>query len=238
MLTVAFVILAYLLGAIPFGLIIVRQVKGIDLRKVGSGNIGTANSIRAVGAKWGIFVFLMDVVKGYFPVFAYLYTIQNYPGLGQYTLTPYTAVFTSFAAIIGHNYPVYLKFKGGKGIATSFGVFLALSWQYALGGLAVWNLVVDASKISSLGYLAGAISIPIFMLSFSPRPPVEYIIFGFIAATLAFYRHKENIGRLIRGEERKISDKAQKKEEEKPEKKINSENILSENTSTATAEKN
>jgi acyl phosphate:glycerol-3-phosphate acyltransferase len=201
-------IFGYLLGAIPFGVIIGKSMKGIDIRDVGSGNIGTANAIRALGPFWGGLVFLGDVAKGVIPVLLATRIPAWIPGSIPANLVPYSQVLSGFLAIIGHNKSVFLKFSGGKGIATSFGVFLALDWKAALLGLLLFGIVVGISKISSLGSLTGAISLPTLMIIF--KDPIPLVVFAFIASALAFYMHRENIGRLMRGEERKITDKAEK----------------------------
>jgi acyl phosphate:glycerol-3-phosphate acyltransferase len=205
-------IFGYFLGAIPFGVIIGKSMKGIDIRDVGSGNIGTANAIRALGPFWGGLVFLGDVAKGVIPVILVTWMPTLIPGSIPANLVPYSQVLSGFLSIIGHNNSIFLKFKGGKGIATSFGVFIALEWRAALLGLLLFGIVVGISKISSLGSLTGAISLPILMIVF--KDPIPIVAFAFIASALAFYMHRENIGRLMRGEERKITDKA--KVEQKP----------------------
>lgn len=204
------IILSYLSGSIPSGLIIGKKVKGIDIRKVGSGNIGTANAVRALGPLWGGTVFISDVLKGVIPVVLAIYLPRWFPGLFPGKTYFYAHAIVGLAAIIGHNYSAFLKLSGGKGIATSFGVFLVLDWRAALIGLLIWIVVVVITRFSSLGSLLGAISIPVVIALF--RDPMEYIIFGVVAALLAIYKHRGNISRLIRGEERKITGRVGKNE--------------------------
>lgn len=203
---VTMVVLGYLMGSIPTGIIIGKKVKGIDLREVGSGNIGTANAIRALGVFWGMVVFLGDVLKGTLPTLAalYLHKFVSIPASFQ-VIFP---LLVGFSAILGHNYSAFLKFSGGKGIATSFGVFLALDYRVALVGLLIWIISVAITKYSSLGSLLGALSLPFLLWAF--KHPWEYVVFGFVSASLAFYKHRENIKRLLKGEERKITDKVGK----------------------------
>jgi len=206
---IIFILISYLNGSIPYGLLITKKVKGIDIRTVGSGNIGTANAIRAVGFKWGAVVLLCDVLKGALPVLLVMGISKWNPGLIPLKLINLTVVLVGFAAILGHNHSIFLKFTGGKGIATSLGVFLALKWPVALIALVIWGIAVFATKYSSLGSLLGSLSMPFLMILF--KTPAEYIVFAFIACAFAFYKHRANIGRLIRGEERKINERTGKK---------------------------
>ena len=212
-------IVSYLIGSIPFGLIVGKYIKGIDIRTIGSGNIGTANAVRALGPFWGGMVFLGDCLKGALPVLAVLLISKMMPGAIPANLFLTAQVIGGLAAIIGHNYSVFLGFTGGKGIATSFGAFVVLNWKVALLSLLIWIICIVLTKISSLGSLLGSLAVPILLIVF--KSPVEYIVFGFIACLFAFYKHRANIGRLLRGEERKISQKdektGEKDEEEKQE---------------------
>lgn len=204
------VLIGYLLGSIPFGLIIGKGIKGIDIRDIGSGNIGTANAIRALGPFWGGMVFAGDVLKGVLPVILAVWLGKTFPGTIPAAATPYCHVLAGLASIIGHNNSLFLNFKGGKGIATSFGVFIALDWRPALIGFLIWGLTVIITKYSSLGSLLGALSLPISMIIL--KQPLPYAIFAAAATVLAFYKHRENIQRLLKGEEKKITDKPDKKE--------------------------
>ena len=208
-------IAAYLVGSIPIGLILCKKIKGVDIRTIGSGNIGTANAIRALGPLWGGMVFLGDCLKGAVPVLVIMGINKWAPGSIPQNLYYLSQVTVGFASIMGHNYSIFLGFTGGKGIATSFGVFVVLDWRAAVLSFLVWVICIAATKISSLGSLMGSLSLPILLLIF--KAPIEYIAFSFIATAFAFYKHRENIGRLLRGEERKISDKP--KEKAKPEEK-------------------
>lgn len=189
---------SYLIGSIPFGVIIGRVFKGVDIRDSGSGNIGAANAIRTLGVVPGIIVLLLDIAKGFFAVYISTHLMPK-----EYVLLMNVAA--GLTAIIGHNYSVFLKFKGGKGIATSFGVFLALSWQIALICLATYIIMVFITRYSSVGSLSGTLAMPVSMYLF--HQPVEYFWFSVIAAIFAFYKHKENIKRLLKGEEAKMFNK-------------------------------
>lgn len=192
---------AYLYGSIPFGVIIGKLLKGIDIRQTGSGNIGTSNAFRALGPVGGTVVFLADLSKGILPLTAAAFFMPA-------SMLALAQVILGAAAIVGHNYSLFLKFKGGKGIATSFGVFLAINWKIALICFGVWIFIVCVTRISSLGSLAGAISLPVCMFLF--HQDIAYKVFAILAALMAVYAHRENIKRLISGTELKMSTKEKK----------------------------
>ena len=182
---------AYLAGSIPFGALLGR-LKGIDLRQVGSGNIGATNVARAMGKGWAIAVLAADACKGFVPVW-----------LGRhFGLSSTVIALAGAAAIIGHMFTLFLRGRGGKGVATSLGVALALSPIAALVGFVAYAVVFAATRLSSLGSLLGVWS---FALLFAlreqpPRPLMALAIGGAVLVTL---RHRENIARLVRGEEKR-----------------------------------
>jgi len=184
---------AYLAGSLPFGLWLVRAVKGVDVRSFGSGNTGTINVFRVGGTGLGIAVFSLDVLKGFVPVWI----------AGLLAFPPPLVVAVGLAAIIGHNWSLYLKFSGGKGVATSLGVVIALSWPAALIAFAIYLAVVLATRYSSLASMTAAVAAPVIMWRFDAPP--AYIGFGVLAALFVLYRHRANIGRLARGEELKLN---------------------------------
>lgn len=182
---------AYVTGSIPFGILVARA-KGVDLRKIGSGNIGATNVARACGRGWAVAVLIGDAAKGFVPVF-----------LGRRLgLSPTAIAFAGLAAIVGHMFTVFLRGRGGKGVATSLGVSLALSPLAALCGFALYVLVYAVTRLSSLGSLLGIWSFPLFALVFGglARP---YLMLATGVALLVTLRHRENIRRLIRGEEKR-----------------------------------
>jgi glycerol-3-phosphate acyltransferase PlsY len=195
MLAVAAIIASYLIGATPTGLIVVRLLTGEDIRRHGSGNIGTVNVLRVAGAATAIVVLAVDILKGMIPV---LLAIRA-------GFSPGVVVLCGLAAIAGHNWSVFLRFHGGKGIATSYGVLLALSWPAAAVAAAVWVLTVAITKYSSLGSLLGVVSVPLTLWRLRQRD--EYVYFGIIAALFAIYRHRANIQRLVAGTELHITDR-------------------------------
>lgn len=189
---VILLICSYLLGAIPFGLIISRALGAGDIRKMGSGNIGATNVLRNVGKLGGFVTLLLDSLKGFMPVLV----AKSWWGIDTWTL------LVAFAAILGHNYSVYIKFKGGKGVATSIGVLLAL-WPYiGLITLAIWLISVFIWKYSSLGALISFALLPIVILL--GERSLLYFIFSLLISLMIFYRHISNINRLLTGTEKKI----------------------------------
>jgi glycerol-3-phosphate acyltransferase PlsY len=180
---------AYLLGSIPFGILIARA-KRIDLRKVGSGNIGATNVARALGKGWAVVVLAADAAKGFLPVW-----------LGRrLELSPTIVAIAGLAAIVGHMFTLFLRGRGGKGVATSLGVALALSPVAALIGLGVYAVLFAATRLSSLGSLLGVWTFTLTFI-FRSAPPFAYVGLALCGAALVTLRHRENIGRLVRGEE-------------------------------------
>ena len=190
--------IAYLIGGIPFGLLIGRLVKGIDVRQHGSGNLGATNVFRVVGKKWGIFVLLLDAFKGY--------AACALPVLLAFSLNPYALLGLGVAAILGHVFPVWLGFKGGKGVATSLGVFLALIPVPTLWTFALWILLFLIFRIISLASLAAACAFPA-VIFFTLRSQSYFPAYFGIALCLAafiFYTHRANLKRLLHGEEKTL----------------------------------
>lgn len=189
-------IISYLAGSIPFGLITARMMGKVDIRKVGSGNIGTTNVLRSVGKIGGIVTLVGDSMKGFLPVLL---------AKSWWGITPWT-LLVAIAAIAGHNYSIYLKFRGGKGVATSFGVVVALWPLLGLICVFIWILTVVLWRYSSLGALISFAILPI-LISLSERS-LSYVIFALLVTAMIFYRHRENIKRLLAGTERKIGKKS------------------------------
>ena len=182
---------AYLVGSIPFGVLVARA-KGVDLRLVGSGNIGATNVARALGKGWAVAVLLADAAKGFVPVW-----------LGRrFAMPPEIIAAAGAAAIVGHMFTLFLRGRGGKGVATSLGVALALSPVTALIGFGAYVAVYAATRLSSLGSLLGVWT---FSLAFSLRghPPRPLIALAIGGAALVTLRHRANIARLLRGEEKR-----------------------------------
>lgn len=191
---------SYLLGSIPFGYIIAKKFKGVDIRNHGSGNTGATNVFRVLGSKAGLATAIGDVGKGIVAIIiARVLINQTTWGMTEETVNLITAILV----IGGHNWPVFLKFNGGKGVATTAGVFLAL-FPYLFPILVlVWLPIVFLTKYVSLASMAAGIAIPILMILFNE--PLPYLFFGIIAAIFVLYRHRSNIKRLLKGEENKIN---------------------------------
>jgi acyl phosphate:glycerol-3-phosphate acyltransferase len=195
---------AYLLGSIPFGFL-VAKTKGVDIRSVGSGNIGATNAMRVLGKPAGIFVLLLDALKGYAAV-AWLtlavLKIFNAANADTETLHIIAGIF----AVLGHNYTCWLKFKGGKGIATTAGVYLALAPWALLIALVIFILAVALTKYVSVGAIAAAIALPVIVWVMMPHN----LFLGIVTTALgvmAIYKHKSNIKRLMAGTENRLGKK-------------------------------
>lgn len=198
-------ILAYLIGAIPFGLLIVRAVKGIDVRTVGSGNIGATNVKRVLGTKGFIGVLVLDALKGLIPPLAAPWLAG---ALGLDPVPPWLPVGAALAAIVGHNFPVYLGFKGGKGVATSLGAVLALDPIGALIAAGAFVFFLVTTRYMSISSLLGALAFGVAWFA-RARPPFDRAhapmsLFVLLAVTMMIVRHRANVGRLLAGTEPKF----------------------------------
>jgi glycerol-3-phosphate acyltransferase PlsY len=191
------ILIAYVAGSIPLGLAIGKIFFHIDIRQHGSGNIGASNVKRLLGVKAAIIALLFDVLKGYLPVVA---AVRWYP------THPWVPVICGLAAILGHNNSLFLKFTGGKGVATSCGVTLALSWKAAAVGVIVFGLITGISGYISLGSIISAPVTGLLVWDLNHRL-LPYGIFGFLVAVSVIYKHRGNIKRLREGRELNIRDK-------------------------------
>ncbi len=192
-------LIAYLLGSIPFGLLIVKAQGGPDIRAIGSGNIGAANVARNAGKFAGILTLLLDAGKGYAAVWlAGYFTHGNIRWM----------MFAAVCAVVGHIFPIWLGFKGGKGVATGLGVFLPICWQAVAAGAVLWLAVVIFWRYSSLGSISAAVALPLFVyLLYAPgHAPPEYVTLGTVLISLlVLIKHRPNIARLIAGEEPRLN---------------------------------
>lgn len=194
------IIFGYLLGSIPSGLLI-SKAKGIDIRKVGSGNIGVTNVLRVLGSKWAGLTAIPDVLKGVIPAYLAIHPASIFGG--GVNFLDWQIALVALSPILGHVFPVWLKFKGGKGVATTAGVLLIfLEWKILLVWLSVWILVLVIFKIMSFTNLLMASFLPLafWFSSFS----LTYFIFGFILAILIWWTHRENLQRIKEGTEPKF----------------------------------
>jgi glycerol-3-phosphate acyltransferase PlsY len=192
---ILFTIAAYLVGSIPTSIVLAKLFSRDDIRKSGSGNIGATNASRIHGKKFGALTFLGDMLKGFLPVWSGTLIFDS----------PLLFAAIGLAAFLGHLFPVYLKFKGGKGIATAFGIFLCLAPAVILIELLIFVLIAFLWRYVSLASLTASATIPLLMLAFSCEPPV--ILLGVVMAILIFIKHIDNIKRLISGTENRIGSK-------------------------------
>lgn len=195
------VVLAYLLGSIPSAVWIGKRFHNIDVREHGSGNAGTTNTIRVLGWATGIPVLIIDIIKGWvaamLPVFFHL-------AIPESALLTNLQLVTGIIAILGHIFPVFAGFRGGKGVATVFGVFLALQPLLTLCVMAVFLAVFFITGIVSVSSMSAGVSFPILLFIFFDTPSVLFKIFSVIVGSALIVTHRENIGRIWRGEEKKL----------------------------------
>jgi glycerol-3-phosphate acyltransferase PlsY len=189
MVTILLIAVAYSLGSIPTGLLIARWQKGIDIRRYGSGNIGMTNVLRAVGKGAAALTLLGDLAKGLIPVFL----------ARTWLISPWAIGLVALAAVVGHMYPLFADFHGGKGVATTLGAFIPLLPSPLLIAFVVFAACVAFRRQVSLGSLAAAASLPIAALIWGS--PAAYVLYALVAAALIWYRHRENIERLLAGTE-------------------------------------
>jgi glycerol-3-phosphate acyltransferase PlsY len=181
---------AYLLCSISFGKLFSRKVAGIDITRKGSGNVGATNVARTIGLKWGILTLLFDALKGFIPVYLFRSFSPGFEiGLAVVVL----------ASLLGHQFSVFQKFRGGKGVATALGIYLAISPGYTLIVILFFVLMVYFSGYVSLGSILSASLMPLLLL-ISGAPKLR-VITSLVMAALIWFKHKENIGRLFRGQE-------------------------------------
>ena len=194
--------IAYLLGSIPFGYLLVRFVRQEDVRDTGSGNIGATNVARAGGTTLGIFTLLLDAMKGFIAVFLAMQLAPN-TAHGPSTL----AIAAAVAAVVGHIFPVWLRFRGGKGIATALGVFIALVPLVALASAAIFALIVATTRLVSLGSILAAVAIPFLALLLVPHRSTALLIGLSFISLLSIVKHHANIVRLLKGTESRFGSK-------------------------------
>ncbi len=205
---IASILVAYFLGALPFGVIIARLMGGKDVRKVGSGKTGTTNVMRAAGKKAAVIALVMDIAKGVTAVFlAGVIMGDRDPHLAQ--------ALAGAAAIGGHTWSVFLGFRGGRGVATFTGCLLAMYWPAGVvGGIFIVGIGLQ-TRYMSLGSITGAVIAFFYMMSFhvlrlnflTEWPPVEFVVFALCGAIFIYVVHRDNIRRLVNGTERRIGEK-------------------------------
>ncbi|QDQ43169.1 glycerol-3-phosphate 1-O-acyltransferase PlsY [Methylacidiphilum kamchatkense] len=204
LLLVSGILLSFLCGSIPFGFLL-GKAKGIDIRLLGSKNIGATNVGRILGWKWGLLVFLLDFLKGFLPVFLIRFHFDVHQ-----TSSDLFALICGLASIIGHNFTPWLKGKGGKGIATSAGVLLALMPKVFLLLLIAWFGILFFTRIVSISSICAALFFPFFTFILYPNNPL-FFFFSIVASFLAIWRHRSNIKRIFNGTEPKLNFSKQNK---------------------------
>jgi len=202
---IGIVILGYLIGAIPFGVIVGRLTRGIDVREYGSGSMGMTNVSRTVGARAGASVLIADVAKGVAAV-ALAWLIFD----SSSATFAWGQVAGGCAAVIGHNWPVYIGFRGGRGVTTGFGALLVISWPVGLISLAIFLTVVSLFRYVSLGSVLAALTMLVVVIPFVALDvePFASLVYALIIAPVVIFRHRGNIQRLLTGTESKISRRA------------------------------
>lgn len=202
------VVLAYLLGSIPSAVWIGKRFHNIDVREHGSGNAGTTNTIRVLGWATGIPVLLIDIAKGWLATMLPVFFHLAVPGSA---LLVNMQLMTGIIAIIGHIFPVFAGFRGGKGVATVFGVFLALKTILTLCSMGVFLIVLFTTGIVSISSICAGISFPLFFFLFFDSPSILFKIFAVMVGVALLVTHRTNIGRLWRGEETRLLKFGKKK---------------------------
>lgn len=191
-----FVIGAYLIGSIPTGYIVVKAMTGQDIRTIGSGSTGATNVKRVLGKKWFFTVMVLDAIKGAIPVILAKLFATVFVSIG---LIP---VLCAIAVLLGHSKSIFLKFSGGKSVASGVGTIIALNWQVGLIIFALWSAVTYITKYVSVGSITALVLSPVIMYFF--KEPVSYILYCALGAVYITYLHRENILRLVKGCENKV----------------------------------
>lgn len=202
-------IIAYLIGSVNFSVIISKKMAGFDVREKGSGNAGTTNMLRTVGKKAAAITLICDILKGVVAVLVALLAGVIIHDLDKALLVQLAGVFV----IIGHTFPVFFKFKGGKGIATSLGVLLMINWQIGLICLVFALLLMALTRMVSVGSIAAAVLFPVLVIFINQNYIVaesnnwSYLIFSIVIALLVLFNHRTNLKRIFTGTENKLSFK-------------------------------
>ncbi|MFR3919652.1 MAG: glycerol-3-phosphate 1-O-acyltransferase PlsY [Clostridia bacterium] len=201
-------IIAYLLGSISFSVIISKKMAGFDVREKGSGNAGSTNVLRTVGKKAAILTLICDCLKGIVAILIAVLASKIVKGTDAGLLVQLAGV----AVVIGHTFPIFFKFKGGKGVATSLGVLLIINWQIGLICLVFALTLMALTRFVSLGSVSAAILFPILTIFIQENyiVPGNYIIFGVVLAAIVVFNHRANVKRLLTGTENKLSFKKSK----------------------------
>ncbi|MCX6358061.1 MAG: glycerol-3-phosphate 1-O-acyltransferase PlsY [Candidatus Aureabacteria bacterium] len=193
-------VIAYLIGSIPTAYLVGRLVKGLDIRSYGSGNVGATNVMRVLGTGPGLITLGIDALKGFVVVRWIVAALCAHSAH-----FPLWQIFGVIMVVVGHNWMIFLGFKGGKGVATTAGAFLAMSPPATLSAIAVWAAAVACTRYVSLGSILAGIALPLFMFLF--HQPLPYVWFALFLTVALIYKHRGNIQRLLAGTERKIGER-------------------------------
>ena len=201
-------IIAYLIGSISFSVIISKKMAGFDVRDKGSGNAGTTNMLRTVGKKAALITLICDILKGVIAILIAILAGNIIQNLDKALLVQLAGVFV----ILGHTFPVFFKFKGGKGVATSLGVLLMTNWQIGLICLVFALVLMALTRMVSVGSIAAAVLFPVLVLFINqnyivPSSNLSYLIYSIVIAILVIFNHRANVKRIFTGTESKISFK-------------------------------
>lgn len=203
-------VIAYLIGSINFSIILSKRMAGFDIREKGSGNAGTTNMLRAVGKKAAVITLICDILKGVVSILIAVLAGKIVKKLDNALLVQLAGIFV----IIGHTFPVFFKFKGGKGIATALGVLLMINWQIGLICLIFALVLMALTKMVSVGSIAAAILFPILVAFIDQNYIVQtsnrnrsYLVFSIIVALLVIFNHRANVQRILNGTENRLSFK-------------------------------
>ncbi len=188
---------SYFIGSLPTGYLVARIFRGVDIRTVGSGSIGATNVRRLMGQGWAVFVTLVDMLKG---ALALLLTVESASS------DPWLLSLSALAAVLGHNYPVWLRFRGGKGVATTYGTMFFI-WPYnsfaiVLMSGALWYAVMTSTRYVSLASMVSLLALPAFFWMLDA--PLPFILLALLLALLAIFRHRSNVSRLLEGRENPV----------------------------------
>ena len=201
-------IIAYLIGSINFSVILSKKMAGFDVREKGSGNAGTTNMLRSVGKKAAAITLVCDILKGVIAILLAMLVNKMFKDSNGALLVQIAGV----AVILGHTFPIFFKFKGGKGVATSLGVLIMSNWQIGLICLVFALILIILTQMVSVGSIAAAILYPVLTI-FIPQNyilPGNYIIYSVVLAVIIVFNHRENVKRLLSGTENRISFKGTK----------------------------
>ncbi|HET7712858.1 MAG TPA: glycerol-3-phosphate 1-O-acyltransferase PlsY [Thermoanaerobaculia bacterium] len=207
------VVVAYLLGSIPFSFLVVKAVAGADIRQHGSRNVGATNVARMFGRAPGIVALLLDLAKGVAAVMLARWMVARPgwpiaadPGGGPLQSREFWIAIAALTAVVGHMYPLWLRFHGGKGVATAAGAFLAMEVRVVAAALIVFVIVLIASRFVSLASIISAATIPLFFRFLTPNAPLWHVLISIVIAILVILKHHSNIARMARGKERRMGE--------------------------------